>query len=79
MSKDFNGKITLAQFSNAVEQRKPKAVSGEAAWYVILGALGKDPSSCDRAITRMFKTFDSDGSGSIDIRSWLLYLSDQFP
>jgi Ca2+-binding EF-hand superfamily protein len=73
VDKEFAGFISKRDFVAAVERRKPSASSSEASWIVLLGMLDDDPSASIRSIPRMFKTFDNDGSGSIDIRSWSLY------
>jgi Ca2+-binding EF-hand superfamily protein len=73
MDKDYDGHISKEEFLGAVEKRKPRKSSGEAAWQVILNLVENDVTNFQRSITRLFKALDSDSSGSIDIRSWSLY------
>jgi Ca2+-binding EF-hand superfamily protein len=56
---------------DAVEKRKPRSGKGagsskEGAWRSILQAVEKD-ESWERSLATLFKAFDKDGSGSIDV------------
>jgi len=57
---DKDGRLTLAEFTAAVEARKPKgasktrASSEESAWSAILAAAGSDPS-WERSLALLFK------------------------
>ena len=68
-----SGQITLKEFVAAVEQRKPKTGSGaapgslEAAWIAILSKIDEDPAAWRRTISMLFRQFDKDESGEIDI------------
>jgi hypothetical protein len=62
----------LAEFSAAVERRKPKRSqarreSGDGAWGSILAKIDENPYSWERSVQMLFRTFDRDGSGEVDI------------
>lgn len=68
--------VSLEEFSAAVERRKPKkhsangrrgSVSGDRAWSAILAKIDENPYSWERSVQMLFRTFDRDGSGEVDI------------
>jgi Ca2+-binding EF-hand superfamily protein len=66
-----DGRVSLQEFMDAVEVRKPRSGKGaasskEGAWRSILRAVEKD-ESWERSVSTLFKAFDKDGSGSIDV------------
>ena len=66
-----DGRVSLQEFMDAVEIRKPRSGKGagsskEGAWRSILRAVEKD-ESWERSVATLFKAFDKDGSGSIDV------------
>jgi Ca2+-binding EF-hand superfamily protein len=66
-----DGRVSIQEFMDAVEKRKPRSGKGagsskEGAWRSILQAVEKD-ESWERSLATLFKAFDKDGSGSIDV------------
>ena len=61
----------MAEFSAAVERRKPKKSqarreSSDGAWGSILAKIDENPYSWERSVQMLFRTFDRDGSGEVD-------------
>jgi len=68
--------VSLEEFSNAVEQRKPRrleqdrrgdSLSGSNAWSTILAKIDENPQAWQRSVQVLFRTFDRDGSGQVDV------------
>lgn len=68
--------MSLEEFTNAVEQRKPRkleqdtrgdSLSGSNAWSTILAKIDENPQAWQRSVQVLFRTFDRDGSGQVDV------------
>jgi Ca2+-binding EF-hand superfamily protein len=70
---DKSGEVSLQEFKEAVEVRKPKSQTDhglsslDLAWQAVLKLIEANPRIWERSITRLFHSFDKDASGEIDI------------
>jgi Ca2+-binding EF-hand superfamily protein len=64
---DSNGAVSMQEFEDAIQKRKPKGSAGDAAWEAILRAVSEDPKVWTRSVEMLFLSFDRDGSGEVNV------------